>query len=240
MSKAGNAEPRFSVERRKDLRNEGLVDAQIDELEAILPMCRLLIADDPPLRSVREKLEAVAQSIAGARKKIGEYANTPAALEARWRIDAASRTLGGDLGETERACAALDDLGRVVERAISDLGTKQRRTNRAANMPIKLIDEALSRGRGLRGLHVKVSSAPEGVFMRIVAICYERMTGSEDVVTPLRAIRSYMGYLRRERAELNRRRKSVVTQDEKLDRSRFDRGALGLKRQGSKKPTLPF
>jgi hypothetical protein len=239
--------PRFSTERRKDLRELGLIDAQIEGLEDELPRCRLLITDDPPLRSVRERLELVARTISDAQQKICQFADEPAAWEARHRIDAASHALGGDLGETGRACAALDALGRVVERAVSDLGTTQRRTNSAASMPIKLIHEALMRGwaKGAQGpirqFNIKVSSAPEGVFLKVVAICYETMKGSQDIETPLRPVRSYMDHLRREREELSRRRESVVSQDEK-NTLQFSppQKKRGKKRQGSQKTIPPF
>src|SRR5262249_28166408 len=146
MSKSDAPALRFNVERRKDLHNLGLIDAQIEELEAVLPMCRLLITDDPPLRSVRGALELVAQAISAARRKTCQFANTPAAWEARHRMDAASLALGGDLGEVARAISAFEALGHVVERAVSDLGTTQRRTNRADPSPIRLIHTALVKG----------------------------------------------------------------------------------------------
>jgi hypothetical protein len=230
MSRIDTDKPRFSAERRGDLQRLGLIDEQIEELEAILPMCCLLITDDPPLRDVRDELDLIAQATADARQKICKCAKTPAAHEARYRIDAASYALGGDLGETGRACAALNDLSRVVAQAISALGTKQRRTNRAANMPIKLIHEALIRGWGRRGprlrgfgqqFNVKVSSAPKSVFREVVGICYQTMRAGGEEAEPLRAVKTYMAYLRGERKELSRQRDSVVTQDESFAPERF-------------------
>ena len=250
MRGSNTEKPCFSAERRGDLQRNGLLDAQIEELEAVLPMCRLLTTDDPRLGSVREELELVARALSDARRKICQFADKPAAWEARHRIDMASHTLGGDSGEAGRACAALVALGRAVERAVSDLGTTQRRTNRADPSPIRLIHKALEKGwaRGGRDAHgcikqfnIKVSSAPEGVFLKVVAICYETMKGSRDIETPLRPVRSYMDYLRREREKLSRRRDSVVTQDEKNTSAVFTaQKRRAKKRQGSKKTTLPF
>jgi hypothetical protein len=240
MSGRDVAAPRFSRERRKALLKLGVVDAQIKALEAVLPMCRLLITDDPPLRSVREELESVAGAISDARQKICQFADEPAAWEARNRIDAASYALGVAQGATGRACGALDDLGGVVGKALSDLGTTQRRTNSASPAPIKWIHDALVRGwakggrdasGAIKPFNIKVSGANESVFLTVAAICYETMKGSPEIETPLRAVRSYTSYLRREATKRAAERDSVVTQDE-INTRQF---SLPQKRRGKKR-----
>ena len=220
MSNSNSATPRFSAERREDLHRLGVIDAQIDALEAILPGCRVLTRDSPRLQDVREELQAVASAISATVKSISlleqaDRKSAPARFEALNRMQKASYEGGGDLDEEVRAARdALCALHRAACKAIDELGNKQRRSNSAAARPIELIHDALTRGwvNGARGpikrFNIPVSLDPKSAFREIVIICYETMTGKPGH-DPERAIRRYKTRLRHQRDREDRQRDEV-------------------------------
>jgi hypothetical protein len=211
----------FSLAQRTSLCGLGVTGDQIAELEKILPLCRVMVVDDPTLRDVRDKLKAIVKAVERLNLQLAPppKANVKLAqLEALNRIQKASRDCGGDCGEADKCIASLHQLRPVIDKALNDLGTTQRRTNSAATGPIKLIDDALKLGwakhtrrliqqgsTNALPLNIRASRHLSSQFSGVVRVCYEAMTGKEDC-DPERAIRSYIFWYKRQRTQLSAQR----------------------------------
>jgi hypothetical protein len=148
-----NASPLgFGASQRDTLHRLGVIDAQIAELEAVLPLCRVMLSGLTPLRDVRDELDALTAAMKSAQTRMSGLLKAsdlrPASLEAWNRILAASFDAGGDGRELERAANALQTAREAVLRARQVLPREQRRSNAASPWPVAWIHQALIRGWG--------------------------------------------------------------------------------------------
>jgi len=195
---------RFSVEQRDRLHRCDLIDAQIEELEAILPVCRAMTTDDARLQDVRAELEDAAKAIGRAQRSISRLfkgdKSSLALFEALNRVQAASYDAAagryGEIREFDGALDAMSSLAAVVAQALDGLGNEERRTNIADPRSIENIYDALLRGWAKRSrepskiFNIRASRGPKSKFREVAGICYEAI---ERDIDPERAIRAYMG-----------------------------------------------
>jgi hypothetical protein len=228
IKRTGMPRYRFCEEERKSLHRLGVIDAQIEELEAILPACRAMTTDAPRLQDVRSALEGAGKAIKHAQQSIARLSradkSAPALFEALNRVHMASYDPAagrdGDMREIDRALDATSSLAAVVEYALERLGEKERRPNVANPMVIEHIVEALLRGWAKgpqnsskvftldisRGPHpLKASRAPAtrargSAFLDVVNICYGAIGRRPE---PDRAIRAYLAERAKRREHRN-------------------------------------
>jgi hypothetical protein len=110
----------FDVDCRRELHNLELIDEQIAALERVLPACQAMITDDPPLLTVRKKLQDLEKA---GRLLANATCNSPAAVEVMWRLQKASYEGGVDCTEIERACNLLLPLVRLASGSVLTLDT---------------------------------------------------------------------------------------------------------------------
>jgi hypothetical protein len=191
---------RFTVEQCQDLREYGLVQEQIDELEAVLPAVRVMIADAPRLADVRDALQAILGAVTQLEKLlIGTRSGSTIMREALARIQVASHAARGPANVDQLAVCALHRLRQAIERAQTELqGHAQRRSNAAAVEPIRRIHDALllgwvkaARGKVMGAFNAKPSRSASSTFRSVVGTCYEAATGKMDH-DPERAIKGYL------------------------------------------------
>jgi hypothetical protein len=191
---------RFSMERREDLERLGVKAAQIAEIEAVLPVCRVLLEKDPRLADTRDELEKLIAAL-GVMQRIFD-APTKAAKEALNRWMTAAHALHHPFGRDPEFADRLDfgTLRQAARDAKQRLGAEQRRSHAAYPEPIRRIDEALQVGwtmahaGGARPAYIM----PPRVLRQVVHIAYEAMgISTEEGYMPERAWRQY-----------NKRRKS--------------------------------
>jgi hypothetical protein len=193
---------RFSAERRKDLARLGVIEAQIAELEAVLPGCHILIEDHSPLTDSRDELERLITAL-GDVQRVFET-RTKAGREAlnRWQMAAHER--GHPLGSDPEFPAKLD-LATLVDAARAakqTLGFKQRRSHAADPEPIRRIADALALGwaQAHTGWYTPRYRMPPRKFREIVQMAYETM-GAERDYLPERALRSHRAWQKLETAK---------------------------------------
>jgi hypothetical protein len=144
----------FSPDSRRSLRKLGLTDAQIVELEKVLPFCRLDIEDAPRLEDVRDELLSTERAIKSVLRRVQRLRAepgtlSPAAREAMNRVQRAScaeieaarealavQEVEGNRDEIEAAREALNGAhaaggDRVIERAAKALAAMDRVIGRA-------------------------------------------------------------------------------------------------------------
>jgi hypothetical protein len=205
--------PAFTADQRKRLLALGLLQSQIDELEAVLPLAAAFIQAPPALADVRDCLVRISGAQKRASKELLRLLDVaptlPALLEAQYRVLAAdSLASNRDPGETVRvANYALFAAGAVFQRALDDLPPPptQRRHRAASAIPIFQLDAAMLRGfikshgetaRPMPLYAPKRSASPGSQYRRIVGICYEAM--GQRNTDPERAIKAFI----RERGNL--------------------------------------
>jgi hypothetical protein len=195
MRQVGDPPLVFSEQQRRDLARLQVTPEQIQALEDVLPQCRAMLRDDPPLNEVRAELKRLHAALVAAETELVRFESLatrdfPAAEEAFTRVGLCDPT-GAAL---DRARESLSPAIHAIERAQRRLPTEQRRRHRAAWKPVAEIAEALEQGwtSSLPLPHVP----SEGVrlpFRSVVAICYQTL-GSNNA-DPLRAIRGYLAHL---------------------------------------------
>jgi len=187
----------FSPDRRRDLRDLGLIKEQIAELEKVLPSCRLGIEGGPRLQDVRGELREATKAIATAalllRRLADATVRTPARFEALNRLQLACYEYAGDCNEIERARDAVETLALAAPKALVDLPKHARRPKSGSARPIELIHDALIRGWGVGGrgkaFNVELPRLRKK-FQEIVDICYEPIGAKLDY-SPEKAMRAF-------------------------------------------------
>ena len=224
MRKADETNVRFTPEQRVSLKRLDVIDAQIAELEAVLPFARLVLRRSAPLQDVRDELQSLAKEMESAQKRMSRLLEahvSSLALHESWdRVWMASFEVNGDGDEVERASNALTIAQDIVRRAQAELPNKQRRSNAGTPWPVARIHEALVRGWGKAYVQVrtgdapakaerippfpfKLSTDPNSSFRVIVGICYDAIRESQDN-DPERAIRAYVDLINRKRNQAER------------------------------------
>lgn len=203
------SQPNFSPDQRKRLRGLGLIDAQIDELEAnALPISRAWLQKTPTLQDVRDELQALFVAMERAAAALSGLQSTatmtPAKREAQARILEACFEIHDDPHDNhdfvEKASHALSRVKAMVQHAQESLPNTQRRSAAASHGPVAWIHEALVSGfanghcQPLPRYTLRTSSSQGSRFREIVGICYEAMgQGNTD---PERAIRAFIAWRR--------------------------------------------
>lgn len=145
----------FNENQKNELKTLGVLDAQIVELEKVLPTCRAWTADAPPMQDVLDELMDFSKAINGAHDSIVKMSQAgktiPARFEAQQRIEVAysdiAIPLGGYDGADQllkRAQEALIAVQEVVANALQNLPRTQRRSYAANTRAIEWIDNALT------------------------------------------------------------------------------------------------
>lgn len=198
------------------LKNLGLVPEQVEELQAILPICAAWLR--PPLTTnelVRKALLDLAGVTEGASASVRRLMCTPRqipdrfeawqrlllalheeSLDERWLTDVADR---------------LHSLASVLTAAAAPLLDSPRRHHAARIEPIGVIDRALLNGfnnhhgsdRPTPHYLTHVSSSPSSDFFKIASIVYRTATAG-GIDNPERAIKSFLRWRRARDANLRR------------------------------------
>jgi hypothetical protein len=203
---------RFSAARHRDLNNLGVIDEQIGELEAVLPMCKLLIESGARLGDTRDDLDKLIKALRTVERVVS--GRTKAAREAlnRWQMAAYARRhpLGSD-PEFVRILA-LDTLIGSAREAMRALGRDQRRSHAATPEPIQLIADALVTGWAKRKPDTQKPAPycmPLRKFREIVQYAYEAIGAPKDYV-PERALRAYRDWRKKDVARRRSERDSIT------------------------------
>jgi hypothetical protein len=204
---------RFSVERRRDLRNLGVTDDQIAEVEAVLPSCTALIESAPRLQDTRTELSELITALRCLQRLI--RAPTKAAREAlnRWQMAAYDRSHSLGSNPEFAQMLDLDTLIEAARGAKKALGNKQRRSHAATAEPIRRIADALALGRS-KG-HAPELRQPQRyrmrsrVFAEVVQYAYEAMGYAKDYV-PERALRTYRDWRKKDAAKQRTERDTIT------------------------------
>jgi hypothetical protein len=194
----------FLAERRNDLARLGVTEAQIAELELILPGCYALIEEYPTLTDTQDEFQQLIAALDGVKRVFEPH--TKCAREALNRWQMAAHALCHQFGSDPEFAhkLGLDTLLRAARDAQHGLGVKQRRSRAANPEPIRRISDALSFGWA-RGHGDKPRTAyrmPPGKFREIVQIAYEAMgaNAGQDYM-PERALRGYNAWRKKEAAK---------------------------------------
>jgi hypothetical protein len=198
----------------------GLADAQIIELERVLPTCKLRIAASPPLQDVRDKLQQIRKDISKLNKSIASLIwlnESAASREGLIRLQEAAykrRDILGPITETMPipGLNVLYALASSADDAITSLGSQQRRSRAANPEPVWLIYQALITGwaKHHRGRPIPKYDMRPAKFTKVVQIIYEAI-GADYV--PDRAVRGYRKWRKLEAARNRAERERIGTPD---------------------------
>lgn len=200
MAKHSDSRPQFTQAQRDILKNQGLIDEQIKELETILPLCRAWLRNLPTMTEVREGLRDLDKAISKTRRLISKAHNatqrTPGQNEILQRLFSADYEENHSLETISKTMETLAQMQSITNRALTDLPREQRRHTSANPYPVQCIDNALVKGFIKGGdppfppYTLKRSSSPNCPYRNIICICYEAM--GFDNADPERAIRNFL------------------------------------------------
>jgi hypothetical protein len=176
-----------------------VTEAQIAELEAVLPSCHALIEDHSPLTDTRDELQKLIAAL-GELQRVFE-SRTKAAREALNRWQMAAHALRHPFGRDPEFALRLDidTLLQAARDAQDRLGSAQRRSHAANPEPIRRIDDALVLGwaKAHAGKAIPAYCVPPRAFREIVQFAYEAVGAERDYV-PEKALRAYRRWRKRE------------------------------------------
>jgi len=210
-----NSAPEFTQDQRRRLRECGLIDAQIDEVETFaLPICLALLTRPPTMQEVRNELIVVSKALERAHEAMAALSSAnlaaPGRFEASQRVLMAEYNLQGDGSVFEKTLAQLVATQAVLNHAQAELPEGPRRDPAASAMPVNRIDQALLSGfvkwystedAPMPHYMMKPSASPGSDFREIVGLCYEAMGRQNS--DPERAIRAYVKW-RKDRDRVQR------------------------------------
>lgn len=201
------SDPSFSIEYLQQLKQFGVVEEQIEDLQNhVLPAIRLLLRPRPTLAEVRAELTGFGEAVkdlTNAIERINGGVDGSAHAEVcelitreHWRTELTDSDVFDDL------LLSLEMLQLIVKRAAAALPTTQRRPLTAKAGPVKAIDQALRSGferhhqeagqEVVPPYTLHTSSSPGSPFREIVGICYAAAGANRD---PERAIKNYLAAL---------------------------------------------
>jgi hypothetical protein len=206
----------FSAERREDLARLGVSKAQIVELEAVLPQCKILTDDHASLTDIREELGRVTEALDTLQRAI--EAPTKATREALNRWQMAAYSLGHPMGSEPSFPDKVDlaALAEAARQAYKDLGSEQRRSHAATPGSVRLIDDALVRGwiRYHANERMHPYKRPRK-FREIVEYCYEAIDVRPDT-NHERARRAYSTWRKKEAKRLLALQQAIKAESEQF------------------------
>lgn len=201
----------FGAERLQELRGLGVDAHQVAELEIILPDIRTFIRRSATTAGTADLLGEIERLASDLSRKLHALATMSDAehFKAGSHLERGywSRRLS-DSGPTVAAhmVPRLETIAAVAREARGALPSGKPTRHRIADpAPVRLISESLYRGwlksspSGAYPRSLQPSSSPGAPFRRIVGICYEAVGGTAD---PERAIKAFVGQVRKDRAEL--------------------------------------
>jgi hypothetical protein len=214
---------KFSDAQQKQLAELLVVPEQIAQLERVLPLCRAMRSNAPPMDDVRNELLRIEKALRKAATELSRFAkassSVPALQEAFTRVQCEFFEMP-DHGEViEKARLALASPLTAISRAQRELPTEQRRPS-APWWPIARIHDALVLGWGRAKYPVRhgqvttvcatapippfphiPSTGPKNKFRLIVGICYDLMDDTHDS-DPERPIKAFCQWYKKDRARL--------------------------------------
>lgn len=202
MQKAENLEARFTAAQRQDLRRLGLIDAQIEQLEPILCVCKAVLdvhTNVAPLNEVRDEFDRVEIALQAAQNHLTALRDArqsqPAPQEARLRIKVELYRTNPKSDQIEEALQALQIVIDGVRSSKKRLPGEQRRHHTASSEPIEIIYNALLRAQ-LQGTNAPEfrfhpSSGEGSPFYCVVEICYAA-SRPNAATSPERAIKAFL------------------------------------------------
>jgi hypothetical protein len=220
----------FPPLRREDLERLGIIEAQISEVEAILPGCAALLAVRPTLTEMRDQLGELIAGLGAVRRVLNAGTNFTSEALNRWQQ--AAHAFGHPFGSDLEFAANLD-LDTLIAAAIeakNGLGTEQRRSRIAEDAePIRRIADALvigwAKGHADQEFTPQYSMAAS-VFREVVQFAYEAMDAPECYV-PERTLRAYRAWCRKDAARRAAERQTIgmFASAEQFDNERYSQAA---------------
>lgn len=230
--------PRFNSDHVRRLKQAGVIDAQIKEIEhTALPVARAILTQHPSLMAVRDELYAFKAAIGKAKEALSRLsaakAEVPHLFEALQRVTLADYDINNSGDTIRKATHVMIAAREIVDRADTDLGNDERRHRTAIILPIQRISSAMLRGflkahKGAAFLPpytFRESASPGSPFRTVVGVCYEVIGQNPD---PERALKAYIFWRRSQ----NKKGREVVARLSARDKL-SDSGSTGQQAPGN-------